>query len=305
VPGDPVAMLMPAGATAADVENMRHQLGLDRSIPVQFVSWIGDVAHGDFGASISMHEGVLGLVARALPASLELVGLAFVLATAAGTMAALAGAFWAGRWPEALIDGAAGLIQAVPDFIWGLLFVLVFGVLLPILPITGRLDPRLPVSFVTPFFLLESLVRGNFGVLVDLLRHMILPAAALALPFAAIVTRLLKSSLADAMAQDYAFIARVRGFSRWQVLVGEALRNALIPVVTLSGVQLTFLLGGAVLVERVFGYPGIGNLALDAILSRDLPLIQMVIFTFALLFAAINLAVDLACFAVDPRLRHG
>ena len=132
-----------------------------------------------------------------------------------------------------------------------------------------------------------------------------LPAFALALPLVAMIARILKASLAEAMTQDYVLLARINGFSRWRIVVGQALRNALIPTVTLTGVQFTFLIGGTVLVERVFGYPGIGSMAIGAVIDRDLPLIQGLILTFAVLFIAINLLVDLSYVLLDPRLRHG
>ena len=177
--------------------------------------------------------------------------------------------------------------------------------LIPLLPISGRIDPQLDVAFQTNFYLAESLLTGRLDVAIALLQHMILPAVALALPFAALVARLLKASLVEAEDQDYAQIARARGFSRPAILLREVFPNALIPTVALGGVQVTLLLGGTVLVERIFSYEGIGNMAIDAVINRDFPLIQGLILTFAVLFIALNLAVDLLVRLLDPRLRHG
>src|SRR5207302_3569089 len=161
---------------------------------------------------------------------------------------------------------------------------LLFGVLLPLLPTSGRIDPQFGGVFHTNFYFLESLATGQFEVAGALLQHMLLPSLALALPFAAIVARLLKASLVEAEDQDYAQIARARGFSRPAILLREVFPNALIPTVALGGVQLTLLLGGTVLVERIFSYEGIGNMAIDAVINRDFPLIQGLVLTFAVLF---------------------
>ena len=153
---------------------------------------------------------------------------------------------------------------------------------------------------VTNFYLLESLVRGRFDVFASVLRHTILPAAALALPLAAIIARVLKTSLNEAMTQDYVLLARVKGFSRFRIVSREALRNALVPTVTLTGVQFTFLVGGTVLIEKIFSYPGIGNMAIDAVINRDLPLIQGLVLTFAVLFILINLLIDMTYACPEP-----
>ena len=305
VPGDPIAMMIPPGASDADIENLRRLYGLDRSIAEQFLIWLGDAVRGDFGTSISLRQDVVTLVAGRLPATLELAGLAMVLAVGIGGASALAAVYWRGGWPELVVDGLIAFTQAVPDFLWGLMFILVLGVLLPLLPISGRIDPRLAFDFATGFYLLESLLRGEFGIFAGLLSHLLLPAAALALPLAAVIARVLKSTLAEVMTQDYIQMARIRGFSRGRILLYEALRNALVPTVTLTGVQFTFLLGGTVLIERIFSYPGIGNMAIGAVIDRDLPLIQGLVLTFALLFIALNLLIDLTYALLNPRVRHG
>jgi ABC-type dipeptide/oligopeptide/nickel transport system permease component len=151
--------------------------------------------------------------------------------------------------------------------------------------------------------LFESLLRGRFDVFGSALVHLLMPAVALALPLAALIARVLKASLLEAMTQDYVLIARVKGFSPWRVLWREALRNALVPTLTLTGVQFTFLIGGTVLIERLFGLPGLGNMAIDAVVNRDLPLIQGVVLTFAVLFIVTNIGIDLLNVRLNPRLR--
>jgi len=305
VPGDPIAMMIPPGASVADVERLRAFYGLDQSIPQQFITWLGQALSGDFGRSISLHQNVFELVLARLPATLELSLLATLIAVILGVVVALAGVYVRGRRAEWAIDGSIGVFLAIPDFLWALILLLVFGVLVPLLPISGRIDPQLDVTFHTNFYLIECLLTGRLDVAAALLQHMILPAVALALPFAALVARLLKASLSEAEDQDYAQIARARGFSRPAILLREVFPNALIPTVALGGVQITLLLGGTVLVERIFSYEGIGNMAIDAVINRDFPLIQGLILTFAILFIALNFAVDLLVTLLDPRLRHG
>jgi ABC-type dipeptide/oligopeptide/nickel transport system permease component len=305
VPGDPIAMMIPPGASPADIEQLRAFYGLDLSISQQFITWLGQVLSGDFGRSISLRQSVLELVLARLPATLELSAMATLIAVALGTMVALSGVYVRGRRAEWAIDGGIGVFLAIPDFLWALILLLLFGVLIPLLPITGRIDPQLDVTFHTNFYLIESLLTGRLDIAAALLEHMILPAVALALPFAALVARILKASLAEAEDQDYAQIARARGFSRPAILLREVFPNALIPTVALGGVQITLLLGGTVLVERIFSYEGIGNMAIDAVINRDFPLIQGLILTFAILFIALNLIIDLVVTLLDPRLRHG
>jgi ABC-type dipeptide/oligopeptide/nickel transport system permease component len=305
VPGDPIAMMIPPGASPADIDRLRALYGLDQPIPEQFVIWFGQALSGNFGSSISLHQRVFELVLARLPATLELALLATLIAVMLGLVTALIGSQLRGRRAEWVVDGGVGMLLAVPDFLWALILLLLFGVLIPLLPISGRIDPQVDAGFHSNFYLIESVVTGRFDVADALLRHMMLPALALALPFAALVARILKTSLAEAEDQDYAQIARARGFSRRAILLREVFPNALIPTVALGGVQVTLLLGGTVLVERIFSYEGIGNMAIDAVINRDFPLIQGLILTFAVLFIALNLAVDLVVTLLDPRLRHG
>ncbi|MEO8158953.1 MAG: ABC transporter permease, partial [Betaproteobacteria bacterium] len=302
VPGDPIAMMLPPGATAEDVGRLRALYGLDAPIARQFLLWMADVLRGNFGTSISLRDGVLALVLGRLPATLELVAVAVAAACALAVGAAVGAVYFRGRWPELVVDAITGLVLAIPDFLWGLLFVLVLGVLLPLLPISGRIDPTLDFNPVSGFYLAEALLRLRLDVLADLARHILLPALALALPLAAALTRVLKGSLIDAMNQDYVTLARVKGYSRARILWRVALRNALIPTVTLTGVQFSFLIGGTVLIEYIFSYPGIGNLAIAAVNQRDLPLIQGLVLTFAMLFILANLAVDMAYSALNPKV---
>jgi len=304
VPGDPIAMMVPGEATPADIARLREAYGLDKPIPQQFVLYLVRLLHGDFGVSISLKQDVLGLVLGRLPATLELACVSIVLAVSFGAALALAATYWRGSWLESLVDGVNSVALAIPEFLWALLLILAFAVLMPLFPISGRIDPMQTSHFSTQFYLVEALARGEFGTARELLAHLALPAAALALPLAAVIARVLKASLQEAMVQDYVLLARVKGFSDLRILVREALPNALLPTITLTGVHFIFLVGGTVLVELIFSYPGIGNMLYGAASNRDLPLIQGVTIVFALLFVVLNIAIDLGCVLANPRLRH-
>ena len=305
-PGDPIAMMIAPGASEADVAALRAAYGLDRSIPAQFAIWLGSLVRGDFGTSISLRSGVAGLLASRLPATLELSLAALLVAVLGGGAVAVAGTLARRRRGEGLLDAANGLLLAVPDFIWALALVLLLGVAWPVFPLSGRIDPTLPAEFATRFYLLESLVTGQWHVAGNIAAHMAMPVLALALPLAAVIGRVLKDALGEAMLQDYVTLARLRGRSELGLIFREALRNAVGPTLALTGVQFTFLLGGTVIVERIFSYPGLGNMAIDAVVNRDLPLIQGLVLTFGLLFILVNLLVDALVTALNPRLAaHG
>jgi peptide/nickel transport system permease protein len=260
---------------------------------------------GDFGTSISLHRDVLELLMERLPATLELAVAALVVAVALGMAIAISGTLLRRGPAASFLETTNGLALAVPDFVWALAFVLLFGVFWPILPLSGRMDPTVSVPFRTNFHLAESLLTFRFGVASDIMAHMTMPMLALALPLAAVIARILKEALAAAMLEDYVLVARVKGLSEPRLVIGEALRNAVGPTLALTGVQFTFLIGGTVIIERIFAYPGIGNMAIDAVINRDQPLIQGLVLVFGALFILVNLAIDLAVVALNPRLDHG
>ena len=305
VPGNPIAMMLPPGATEADIARLTALYGLDKSIPRQFLIWGAGVLQGDFGTSITARQPVLAMVLARLPATLELSIMALLMAVLAGGVAALTGTRLRETRVEAGIDIAGGMALSVPDFLWGLVLILAFGVAIPIFHISGRVTPALDLPFVTNFYLFESLIRLRFDLTLDLVSHMFLPALSLAIPLAAIIAQLLKQSLKETMHLDYVTLARTMGYSEGRVIWREALPNAILPTLTLVGVQFTFLIGGTVIIERVFSYEGLGNMAIDAVINRDLPLIQGIVILFAVIFTGVNLVVDLMYAALNPRLRHG
>ncbi|MBX3569680.1 MAG: ABC transporter permease [Rhizobiaceae bacterium] len=304
VPGNPIAMMLPPGATEADIERLKTLYGLDKSIAEQFAIWLAAVLHGDFGTSISTRQPVLSLVLNRLPATLELSILALLIAVALGLALAVLGTRFRDRKTEAGVDIVNGIGLSVPDFLWGLLLILLFGVLWPVFSISGRVSPRLELPFVSQFYLFESLLRLRFDLTRDLLGHMIMPALALALPLAAIIAQVLKQSLKETVNLDYAVLARTKGYKETRVILAEALPNAVLPTLTLVGVQFTFLIGGTVIIERLFSYEGLGNMAIDAVINRDLPLIQGIVILFAVIFTVVNLAVDMSYALLNPKLRH-
>lgn len=305
VPGDPIAMMISPGASPADIAALRAHYGLDASLPAQFGVWLVGVLGGDFGVSISLKRDVLTVLFERLPATLELALAALVLAVLLGGAIAVLGTLVRRSAVEPAIDATNGLLLAVPDFVWALALVLIFGVFWPIFPLSGRIDPSADDGFATPLYLLESLVTLRFSVLGDVLAHMAMPVFALGLPLAAVIARVLKEALIEAMVQDYVLLARLKGMSELRLVLGEALRNAIGPALALTGVQFTFLIGGTVIVERIFAYPGIGNMAIDAVINRDLPLIQGLVLMFGALFILVNLSVDALATVFNPRLRHG
>ncbi len=275
--GDPVTMLLGESATTDAVEEMRAELGLDRPIYVQYGRFIANALRGDFGESLRYRQSALSLFVERLPATLELAGAALLLALAiglpVGVMAALR--------PQSIFDtavrGMALVGQAIPGFYLGLVAIIVFGAQLHLLPTGGR---------------------GS-------LAHLVLPAATLASFQIAVVARFSRGAMLEVLGEDFVRTARAKGLRRSRVVVGHALRNALIPVVTIVALQVGTLLSGAVVTETVFAWPGVGRLAVQAIYTRDFPVVQVTIMVTAGLFVVINLLTDLLYVLLDPRIRVG
>lgn len=306
LPADPVAMSLPPGATAADYARLRADFGLDQPLALQYLSWLARTLQGDLGGSIFFRRPVAGLIATALPATLELVAAGLLLGAALGIAGGL-GLFAAGRGPGGtLLDTSVTAIMSVPEFLWAILLILAFGVAMPMLPFIGRLDPAvaLPPSR-TGFLLLDSLVSGRLDALGSAMLHLLLPALALGIGLAPLVARVLRSSLLEAALDDHVTQARRRGLTPSRVLLAHVLPNAALPTVALFGVQGGFMFGGTVLVESIFAFPGLGALIVDAVRNHDLPLIQGIALTYCVLVLVLNALADLLQTALDPRLRVG
>lgn len=284
-PGDPIDTMMAESADASVKAHLRKELGLDQPIYVQYARWMARVVRGDLGRSIRNGEPVIENVSRRLRPSLQLALLAMTISV---LIAFPAGIVSAARRNTA-VDRASTTFAlfgiCMPNFLLALLLIFVFGVTLRWLPISGYVDP---------------LEEGWDG-----LRSLVLPACTLGLALAAVITRTLRSSLLEALGEDYVRTARAKGVSEWGVIGGHVLKNAMIPVVTVLGLQLGTLIGGAVITEYVFALPGVGRLVVDAVFARDYPLVQGVILLIAVGFIACNLLVDLLYGWLDPRIRIG
>jgi ABC-type dipeptide/oligopeptide/nickel transport system permease component len=303
LPVDPAAMSLPPMATIAELEAKRREMGLDLPLPQQFLIWLGQVLHGDFGTSIHFRRSVAGLVASTLPATVELAVIAMAIATVLGLGGGLLLFYVRGRAAEPAIDFGSIVLLSIPEFLWALFFILLFGVALGVLPFTGRLSPEFQRPVVTGFLLIDTLLIGRPDMFWDALKHMILPAFALGIAFSPTIMRVLRSSLIDVYHDDYITQARLRGVSERRVLVRHGLKNAILPTLSLMGVQFGILFGGTLLVEVIYSYPGLGNLMVDAVRNADLPIIQAVGLTYCVVVLIINTVVDALYLVLNPKLR--
>ena len=303
LPVDPLAMMLPASATAADAAALRQQLGFDKPVPVQFLIWLWDAVRGSLGHSINFRQPVTTLITAAVPATIELALTALVLALLISVPGGVLAYVLYARQREAVADVLVTLLQSIPSFLWALLLIIVFGVLWPVLPFTGRVGTEVSLPGITGLALVDLLITGRFDAWLSALSHLFLPALALALSFAPLVIRVLRSGLISAAGEPYVEVGRLRGLSETRILWRHMLKNAALPTVTMVGVQFGFLFGGALLVEMIFGFPGVGNLMVQAVKGNDLPLIQGIALLFCVLTLGINAIVDVLYAVLNPRLR--
>ena len=303
LPVDPAAMSLPPMATLTEIEAKRHEMGLDRPLPEQYFIWLTDALHGDFGRSIQYRRDSGSLVATALPATIQLAAAAMMIAAILGIGGGLLMFRVRGTVIEPLTDMMSILLLSIPDFLWGLILLFVFGVMLHLLPFTGQVAPGLPVPRITGFLLLDALLVGRPDIFLSACRHLILPAVALGLAFSPTIMRVLRSSLFDVYHEDYIQHARLRGLSEGHILLGHAFKNASLPTLTLTGVQFGILFSGTLLIEVIYSYPGMGNLMVDAVRNADLPLIQAIGLTYCIVVLLINTVVDSLYVVLNPKLR--
>jgi ABC-type dipeptide/oligopeptide/nickel transport system permease component len=294
IPGDPARVLLGEDASPQAVSQLRHNLGLDLPLPSQFLRYLDHLLHGDLGISTFQNVPVLDLVLARLPATLELAALAVVVSVCLGVSLGCAAAVFHGSALDLLCLVFAQLGISVTVFWLGILLMLAFSVELHWLPAIGRGAP-LSSAFA-------AALAGRPAALLNSLAHLTMPAMALGMQGAAIICRLVRSGMLEALASDYVRTARAKGVHPLAVTFRHALRNALLPAVTMIGWQFGNLLGGAVLTEGIFGWPGLGQLAVGAFSQRDLPLMQGIVLTFALVFGLVTLATDLAYGLIDPRI---
>ncbi|HTH96940.1 MAG TPA: ABC transporter permease [Stellaceae bacterium] len=303
LPVDPAAMSMPPNATREEIEAARRSMGLDRPLPEQYAIWLGRALHGDFGRSIQLRRDAGPLVAETLPATIELAAAAMLVASILGVAGGLLLFALRGSTAEMVAETGTTLMMSVPEFLWALLFIFVFGVALQAMPFTGRLDPGMQRPVITGFLLLDALLVRRPDIWWSALVHLVLPAIALGLAFAPPIMRVLRASLLDVYHDDYIRQAHLRGISETRILLRHALKNAILPTLTLMGVQFGFLFGGSLLVEVIYSYPGMGNLMVDAVRNADLPIIQLVGLTYCVVVLVINSLVDGLYLVLNPKLR--
>ncbi|QGG55115.1 ABC transporter permease [Paenibacillus sp. FSL W8-1187] len=304
IPGDPAEVILGEKASPQSKEALRQELKLDEPLYVQYGDYLGKLLSGDLGKSIRSKEPIATEIGPYLAATLELTAFAMLFAIVVGVNAGIVSAWRQNSW----FDYASMLIALVgvsmPIFWLGLMEQWIFALELKWLPSIGRANPRDPVDAVTGLYLIDTLVAGRFDQFGTVLKHLVLPGVALGTIPMAIIARMTRSSMLEVMRSDYIRTAKAKGLSQLALIYKHALRNAFIPVLTVIGLQFGLLLGGAVLTETIFAWPGIGRYIFDAISSRDYPVIQSGILIIAFLFVLINLLVDLLYAAVDPRISY-
>ncbi|MFS8639609.1 MAG: ABC transporter permease [Symbiobacteriaceae bacterium] len=306
LPGDPVDIMMgqAGNVSEAELERIRHALHLDLPLTEQLALFVRGLLRGDLGMSYREQRPVTEIIAEAFPATLELAAAALLFALLVGLPIGVISAVRRNSWFDRLAMGISFLGISMPAFWLGIMAIMLFSVRLGWTPVQGRLSAGLAPPDLTGLYVLDALLTRDWALLKDALRHLVLPAMTLGAELTAIIARVTRSSMLEALHMDYVTAARSRGVPEWQVVLRHALRNALIPTVTVTGLQLGVLLGGNMIVETVFGWPGLGRLVVEAIFARDYPVVQGAVMVYALTFLVMNLLVDLAYTWLDPRIRE-
>jgi dipeptide transport system permease protein len=304
LPGDPILAL--AGQRSISPERyaeLREKFGYNRPIWQQYFEYLGNVLQGDFGISVATKRPVMGEFLTLFPATLELSLVAMTLAIAIGVPAGIFAAVKRGSWFDQATMGVALTGYSMPIFWWGLLLIILFSGVLGWTPVSGRIGLQHFFKPVTGFMLIDSLISGKSGAFTSALRHLILPSIVLATIPLAVIARQTRSAMLEVLSEDYVRTAYAKGLSPRRVVGLHAFRNALIPVVTTIGLQIGTLLGGAILTETIFSWPGIGKWMIDSIGKRDYVVVQSGLLLIALIVMAVNLAVDVLYAVINPRIR--
>lgn len=304
IPGDPAVTLLGPGATEGQIAALRTQLGLDQPVLMQFLHYTSGLFVGNFGTSLKTGNSVAGEILQRLPATLELSFLAVVGAIIVGIPIGVLSA----TRPNSAFDHFIRIVSltgvSMPAFLLALILQLVFSTYLGWLPVSGRLSPFMSVPTVTGFTILDSLLAGNVPAAWDAFQHLILPTSVLAAFLAATLGRFIRNTMLDVMEEDFIRTARAKGLRQSQVIFDHGLRNSLLPAITVIGLKFAEMLGGAILTETIFAWPGIGRYMFEAIKNRDYPVIQGTTLVFALLFIGTSIVVDLLYGVLDPRVRE-
>lgn len=285
IPGDPALLMLGRGASPEAVTILRHELGLDRPAIVQFFVWLGDVVRGDLGTSTRLDLPVFDLVMERYPRTLSFVVFGSVVALVYALTTGLLAAKKRNSWVDFLVTSVSLFGISIPTFWLGVILVLICSVHFQWLPASGYVGPT-----------------EDFG---EYIKHLLMPGMSLGLAVGSLMSRVVRSSLLEALNEGYVAVARAKGLSERVILTRYALRNAWVPIITVFGIQLGYMLGGSVVIEQVFTYPGIGQLVVDAIFRRDYPLVQASVLAYATTFLLVNLLTDIAYAVADPRMRRG
>ena len=301
---DPALIVLGQHATTEKINVWREQMGLNEPIVYQYLDYMQGVFHGDFGLSYFTNTPVVDELVARLPATIELAILAIILSSVVGVFLGVLSAVKKNSIIDNLTMTTALIGVSMPVFWLGMLLIIVFSGYLHIFPSGGRIDTLMRPMDGTGFYFFDTLIIGDYEAFFNALQHAILPAVTLAGYSMAIITRMTRSSMLDILHQDYIRTARAKGLSAFKVIGKHAFRNALLPIITVIGLQFGALLSGAVLTETVFAWPGIGSYSVECILRSDFPVIQAVVLIVATVFVVMNLVVDLLYAALDPRVKY-
>ncbi|MDN5710215.1 MAG: ABC transporter permease [Planococcus sp. (in: firmicutes)] len=304
IPGDPAQVILGQQASEEAIKALRTSLGLDNPWYIQYFDYLKGLFTGDMGDSLRTRSPVSEEIWPYLAATFELSLFAIIIAVVIGINAGIISAWFQNSWFDYTAMVLALIGVSMPIFWLGLMNQWIFSIELGILPTTGRENVRDPINNITNFYVLDTIIQGDFNQLATVLKHLVLPGTALATIPMAIIARMTRSSMLEVMRSDYVRTARAKGVKMFWVVYKHALKNAIIPVLTIIGLQMGLLLGGAILTETIFGWPGIGRYIYEAIGFRDYPVIQSGILVVAFIFVMINLFVDLLYGLVDPRIKY-
>ena len=303
-PGDPVDIMMGQGGAVSEgeMEQLRKEFHLDEPLPVQLWLFTRDALRGDLGNSYIQKRPVTSLIVERLPATIELALGALLFSLLVALPVGILSAVRQNSALDRFSMAGSFLGISMPGFWLGIILILLFSVRLSWLPVQGRISANIPLQTITGFYVLDSLLSGNREALVSSLKHLALPSITLGAPVAAVIARVLRSSMLETLRSDYVTLARSKGAHEWGVVMKHALRNALIPTVTVVGLQVGILLGGNMIIEEVFSWPGLGRMVVAAIFNRDFPLIQGSVMIYAFTFVMANLVVDILYTYLNPKI---